>query len=183
MAPSRGDLASAAEASVVALAATGDDKAFRELVRRRQGMVRGLLRRFSGDAALADDLAQEAFLLMWRNLSRLESPAAFGGWMKRIVVTTWLQHARKARLPMEAIEEAGGVAAPAEGDTADRLDLDRALTTLKPAERLCVVLCYNEGMSHAEIAQSTGLPLGTVKSHVTRGAERLRRALGGTEAA
>ena len=57
---------------------------------------------------------------------------------------------------------------------AEQLDLDRALAMLTPAERLCIVLAYSEGMSHGEISAAAALPLGTVKSHVRRGAQRLR---------
>ena len=60
-----------------------------------------------------------------------------------------------------------------------RLDLEQALAKLRAAERLCVTLAYAEGMSHSEIARATGLPLGTAKSHVTRGASKLRRWLEG----
>ena len=61
--------------------------------------------------------------------------------------------------------------------TGERLDLDAALATLPPHVRLCVVLAYEEGLSHQEIAANTGLPLGTVKSHISRGAARLREVL------
>ena len=61
--------------------------------------------------------------------------------------------------------------------TAERLDLDGALAQLPPEARLCVVLAYNDGLSHSEIAALTGLPLGTVKSHIARGAARLRQSL------
>jgi RNA polymerase sigma-70 factor (ECF subfamily) len=57
------------------------------------------------------------------------------------------------------------------------MDLDDALATLPPDMRLCVVLAYNEGLSHPEIVALTGMPLGTVKSHIARGAERLRKEL------
>ena len=57
------------------------------------------------------------------------------------------------------------------------MDLDRALATLPEAVRLCVVLSYHEGMTHGEIAAFTELPLGTVKSHITRGTEKLRQIL------
>ena len=57
------------------------------------------------------------------------------------------------------------------------MDLDRALATLSKPERLCVVLSYREGMTHAEIAEATDLPLGTVKSHVRRGTQRLQQLL------
>ena len=58
-----------------------------------------------------------------------------------------------------------------------RLDLDAALARLPPGARLCVVLGYSEGMSHAEISETTGIPLGTVKSHIARGAARLPEIL------
>jgi len=66
---------------------------------------------------------------------------------------------------------------PAVPKTAERMDLDAALARLPAQVRLCVVLAYSEGMSHSEISQSTDLPLGTVKSHIARGAARLREWL------
>ena len=171
-------LAEAAEASVVALAVSGDDQAFAELVRRRQGMVRELMRRLCGDAAFAEDLAQQAFVRAWRQLRRLRAPGAFGSWLRAIAVNVWLQEARRAPARLETPEadlpesESEGLA-PAELAAA-RLDLSRALLRLKPPERVCVVLAYAEGLSHGEIAEATGWPLGTVKSNVARGSERLR---------
>jgi RNA polymerase sigma-70 factor (ECF subfamily) len=172
-----GSLGDAAEAQVVMLAATGDDRAFAELVRRRQATVRGMLRRMCGDAALADDLAQETFVQAWRTLNQLRQAGAFGGWLKQIAVRAFLQHARRARLPLEPLDDADDLPAPFD-DAADRIDLDRALAKLPPAQRLCVVLSYGEGLSHGDIAQATGWPLGTVKSHVARGGARLKHWLG-----
>jgi DNA-directed RNA polymerase specialized sigma24 family protein len=63
--------------------------------------------------------------------------------------------------------------------TTMRLDLDAALATLPPEPRLCVVLAYSEGMSHAEISAATSMPLGTVKSHIARSSARLRETLEG----
>ncbi len=171
-------LAGAAEASVVVLAAAGDDQAFAELVRRRQGAVRDLMRRLSGDAAFAEDLAQQAFVQAWRQLRRLRSPGAFGAWLRGIAVNVWLQEARRSpyrlEIPQDQMPEPGAEG-PGAGDlAATRLDLSRALLRLKPNERVCVVLAYAEGLSHGEIAEATGWPLGTVKSNVARGAERLR---------
>jgi RNA polymerase sigma-70 factor (ECF subfamily) len=163
---------------LVVLAGGGDEAAFAELVRRRQGWMRGLLRRLSGDVTLADDLAQDAFLHAWHNLAGLRDPGAFGAWLRQIAVNTWLQHARRHRIPMEAIEDSpSALNMPSAGgmsDAASRIDLGTALEKLKPAERLCVVLAYAEGMSHGEIAKATGLPLGTVKSHIARATPKLR---------
>jgi RNA polymerase sigma factor (sigma-70 family) len=179
-AQARASLSSAAEAAVVLLAAGGDDEAFAELVRRRQSWLRSLLRRLSRDAALADDLSQRAFIAAWQKLSQLQAPGAFAGWLRSLAVNLWLQDRRARReLPLDEQAAAGLVALTASGtDPSTAIDLDRLLAALKPAERLCVVLCHAEGMSHAEIVATTGWPLGTVKSHVARGAARLRELLG-----
>jgi RNA polymerase sigma-70 factor (ECF subfamily) len=167
----------AAEAAVVALAMSGDRRAFTELVTRRQSWLRNLLRRLCRDPALADDLAQQVFLRAWGSLPTLKSVAAFGAWLRRLAINTWLAHLRSTAppmLPLECVE----LDAPAAGSGAsEQLDLDRALAYLSRDERLCVVLAYNEGLSHGEISAVSGLPLGTVKSHIRRGTQRLRTLL------
>ena len=162
--------------AVAALAMNGDDAAFGELVRRRQNATRQLLRRLTRDPALADDLAQQSFVQAWKSLRSLKSPSAFGAWLRKLTVNCWLQHARKRNREVE-LDEAVLPDTPAAATTAERLDLDAALARLPPDARLCVVLAYSEGMSHAEISDATALPLGTVKSHVNRGAARLRELL------
>jgi RNA polymerase sigma-70 factor (ECF subfamily) len=177
-----GDLASLDEATVVALARIGDERAFEQLVVRRQSWLRNLLRRLCGNAALADDLAQQTFLLAWRGIGRLRASEAFGAWLKQLAVRVWLDHVRRhdplARLHPEgddAVERA--VREQPAGSMESSIDLDRALSTLAPHVRLCIVLSYADGMSHSEIVEATGLPLGTVKSHIRRGLEQLRRVL------
>ena len=169
--------ATAPEPSLVALAMSGDDEAFEELVRRRQGAVRGLMHRLSGDRRAADDYAQEAFLRAWRKLSTLRSPDAFGGWLRRIAVNVFLQHVRRTGQDVPGSDETETLPAVERRDHTTRIDLQNALARLKPVERLCVVLAYDQRMSHSEIVSATGLPLGTVKSHISRGSERLRRYL------
>jgi len=167
-------IASAAEATVVALACAGDQSAFAELVRRRQSYTRNLLRRLCRNTALADDLAQETFLQAWKRIRSLQSVGAFGGWLRQIAVNTWLQHARNS----EAFTALDHVDQSATTPTlAEQLDLDGALGTLSAAVRLCIVLSYHEGMSHSEIALIAKIPLGTIKSHITRGTARLRELL------
>jgi RNA polymerase sigma-70 factor, ECF subfamily len=178
---SRDRLSAAAEALVAALAIAGDDVAYGELIRRRQTQVRELLRRLSRDPALADDLAQQAFVQAWRTIHTLRAPAAFGGWLRRVAVNVWLQHirthgGRERPVTDDALHEAADRLA-GEPTTAERVDLDRALALLPPDVRLCIVLAYGERMSHREISEATTLPLGTVKSHITRGAARLRDLL------
>lgn len=172
----RAGLAQASEATVVALASAGDDSAFDELVRRRQAWLRGLMRRFCGDPVLADDLAQQAFLQAWQHLPALRAPGAFGGWLRQLALNVWLAEARKQAPPLTGLDLPDAVAP--EVDIGLLQDLDAALGRLRPDERTCVVLAYAEGLTHGEIAAATRLPLGTVKSHVVRGATRLRAWLG-----
>lgn len=171
-----GALAGASESAVVALATNGDPTAYGELVRRRQDAVRNLLRRLSRNAALADDLAQQTFIQGWKSISSLKSSAAFGAWLRKLAVNVWLQHIRSAKQELPLDENT--MPAQASSPTINaRMDLDAALATLQPETRLCVVLAYSEGMSHGEISSGLGLPLGTVKSHIARGALRLRELL------
>jgi RNA polymerase sigma factor (sigma-70 family) len=175
---SRAALGEAAEAVIVALAMSGDRNAFCELVRRRQVWLRGLLQRLCRDPTLADDLAQQVFLQAWRSLPALKSVAAFGAWLRRLAINTWLVQRRSAAAtaldPLPDELPASVMLVPAAGE---RFDLDRALAHLARDERLCVVLAYSEGMSHGEISTLTSLPLGTVKSHIRRGTQRLRGLL------
>jgi RNA polymerase sigma-70 factor (ECF subfamily) len=178
---SRTALAAAAEATLAALAMAGDDSAYGELVRRRHSQIRNLLRRLCRDPALADDLAQQSFFQGWRRVRSLQAPAAFGGWLRKIAVNTWLQHIR-ARGDYTTLEPSAPESNPTHEPTvAERVDLDRALSQLTPDVRLCIALAYGEHMSHREIADAANLPLGTVKSHVARGAARLRTLLSAYE--
>jgi RNA polymerase sigma factor (sigma-70 family) len=170
------DLQKAADTLVIALACAGDDSAFAEVMRRRQARVRKFMYHLCRHTAQGDDLAQLVFLTAWRSLKRLRSAAAFDGWLKKIMVNTWLQEVRRGKLATVSDVELADLAVRHDS-TAARMDLDAALSTLPADMRLCVVLAYNEGMSHPEIVALAGLPLGTVKSHIARGAARLREIL------
>ena len=139
--------------------------------------VRGLLRRMGAQPSLADDLAQDAFVIGFQRIGDLREPAAFPGWIKQIAARLYIRRMR-GRLRLEdSLDTAPEAATEGEGASGLRLDLDAALATLSEAERLCVSLCHGAGFSQPEIAAALNLPLGTVKSHVTRGLARLRRRL------
>ena len=174
--PERKEYTNAAEAVVVGLARAGDRDAFSELVRRRQSWIRNLMRRCCGDTTLADDLAQQAFLQALRKIRLVRQPQGFGAWLKRIAINIWLQHLR-ANDALRGADEYDDTQLVQQATSGVALDLDRALETLSKPERLCVVLSYNEGMTHGEIADLTKLPLGTVKSHIRRGTQRLQQFL------
>ena len=161
---------------VVGLAQRGDRAAFAELVGRRQEWIRNLLRRCSGDNVLADDLAQEVFMQAWRSLRQLQQASRFGPWLKRLAINTWLQHARRSD-PLRNAAEVAESDKPQTDAAVIAMDLDRALDTLEEHVRLCIVLSYHEQMTHDEIAEFTGTPLGTVKSHIRRGSQKLREEL------
>ena len=166
------------EALIVSLATRGDRDAFTELVRRRQQWLRTLMRRFSGDPALADALAQRVFLKVWRRIRKLKQPEKFPGWIKRIAVNEWIDHQRKEGNRWQQAYDDELQAAPITSTT-EAIDLDAALGLLPDVVRTCVVLSYNERLSHPEIAALTKLPLGTVKSHIRRGSLDLRELLDG----
>jgi RNA polymerase sigma factor (sigma-70 family) len=168
-------LANHAEAVLVIAARLGDMRAFGELVRRRHSHLRNVLRRLCHDRNLADDLAQETFLQAWKQIRALRADAAFASWLRRIAVTIWLQHVRRAERFVELELDELNAEQPA--TLSEQLDLDTALQQLPSAARLCIVLSYCEGMSHGEIAALTKIPLGTVKTNINRGVSRLRALL------
>jgi RNA polymerase sigma factor (sigma-70 family) len=174
--------ASAEIADWLARARGGDRHAFARLVRLHQSRVRLQLRRLArGDAALADDLAQETFVQAWLHLDEFRGDARLATWLHRIALTRFLQHARRPRLPVEWCADAEGVPEPAHDPRpAEGLgrDVERALQSLSEIQRLAVVHCFHLDLSHAEAAQVLGLPLGTLKSHLDRAKARLRDLLG-----
>jgi len=166
--------ASLHDVELATLAAAGDRPAFGELVRRHGSAVRGLLRRMGAEPSLADDIAQDAFLAAFERVAEFRGEGAFSAWVRKIAarlyIRRWRKDARTDLLDAEAADEGHG----GEGFAADRIDLDEALKTLSPAERMCVSLCYGAGVSHVEAAEALNVPLGTVKSHVKRGLDKLR---------
>ena len=159
-------------------AATGERRAFGELVRRHGSSVRGLLRRMGAQGAEADDVAQDAFLAAFERIAEFRGEGTFAGWVKRIAARSYLRRLQKERrigaLTAEQVDvETGGGGGDADG----RIDLDEALKVLGAAERICVTMCFGAGLSHQEAADALNLPLGTVKSHVKRGLDKLRARL------
>ncbi len=166
------------EAPRLALARRGDSRAFSELVAAHQQALRGFLRRYCGEASEADDIAQEAFVIAWSRLDRFEGRSSFRSWVCGIGLRL-ARDAKRARRRAVA-RDADWLAAEADEASApieDRIALARALSVLPEPQRAAVALCLGEGFSHAEAAEILKLPLGTVKSHVNRGRERLLRAL------
>ena len=168
------------DAELVARVLVDDDHhAFAELVRNHQSTVRGLLRQLTGsDVALADDLAQETFLRAYKNLRSFRGEARFSTWLYRIAYNCFREHARKRRELVGIDEEQlAREHDPQIVDPALRQDLMHALSLLPVHERTAIVLCCQNGLSHDEAARVLDIPLGTVKTNVLRGREKLKRTL------
>jgi RNA polymerase sigma-70 factor (ECF subfamily) len=169
------------DAPLVRAARGGSQAAFARLVALHEKPLRGFLRKSGWTDA--DDIAQEAFVAAWTSLGRLRADEGFRAWLYGIAWRKALDQRRSVRRSAqrdEAWRELESQEAPEGVGAEDRMALETALLTLPEDQRACVTLCLGQGWSHAEVAQVLDLPLGTVKSHVTRGRERLLSVLGGT---
>jgi RNA polymerase sigma-70 factor (ECF subfamily) len=164
---------------LVARVVSGQDShAFGELVRRHQSHVRNFLRKLTGDYTLADDLAQDCFMHAWDKLQTYSGKGSFIGWLLKVAYTTFLQSKRKSKRYAEILEQVGHTtpedmrthSAPTE----EVGDLDRFLAVLTEEERAIMVMSYACGLSHREISEATAMPVGTVKSVIFRGKEKIR---------
>jgi RNA polymerase sigma-70 factor (ECF subfamily) len=168
------------DADLVARVLLEDDHhAFAELVRNHQSPVRGLLRQLTrSDLALADDLAQETFLRAYKNIRSFRGEAKFSTWLYRIAYNCFREEARK-RKELVGINESQLEAEqdPQTVDPALKHDLMQALQLLPLHERSAILLCCQNGLSHDEAARVLDIPLGTVKTNVLRGREKLKRIL------
>jgi RNA polymerase sigma-70 factor (ECF subfamily) len=171
------------DSELIAAFLSGDQPAFTDLVRRYQSPIRQFLRRLAaGDHALADDIAQETFLKMFTSLTSFRGDASLATWLHTIAYRTFLRHvANRSRISFvddDDMPEAMSAAPTAMSD----ILVEQMMQHLSLNERVMVTLSFSAGMSHAEIAQVTQMPLGTIKSHINRAKVKLARLLGTEEA-
>jgi len=167
------------DAPLVRAARAGSQAAFARLVAIHEKPLRGFLRK-SGWVD-ADDIAQEAFVAAWTSLGRLRADDGFRAWLYGIAWRKAQDNRRAASRSARRDEDWRGqeaLEAASEVAQEDRMALQAALDTLPEDQRACITLCLGQGWSHPEASEALGLPLGTVKSHVTRGRERLLAVLG-----
>ena len=152
-----------------------DQAAFQALVQRHQAAARGFLRRLlAGDHATADDLAQESFLTAYRKMGSLKSGGSFTSWLHSIAYRQFLQYRRKHARQQVMAEPPDRGHDPG-GSTDAEILAGHLMRYVSDEERACLTLAYAAGMSHPEIGAVTGLPLGTVKSHIQRGKLKLQK--------
>ena len=169
------------DGAAIQRAAAGDAAAFGQLVRLHQSQLRAFLLRLTGGRhALADDLAQETFLQAWRKLGQFRGDGSFAGWLLRIGWSCFLMEARRRKREIQGVAEEAAI--DPRDSHAGRLDLERAMARLAPPERAALTICYALGYSHTEAASILKMPLGTLKSHVLRGREKLQALMPETTA-
>jgi RNA polymerase sigma-70 factor (ECF subfamily) len=167
--------------ALMARIARGDESAYRTLTRRHLPAMVGLARRILGNAADAEDVAQEAMLRVWTNAPRWQPLALFRTWLTRVVVNLCLD--RKRRASWVALEAAGDIIDPTLGapEKAEHDELIQLLTAaiaeLPARQRTAIVLTYSEGMSNAQAAEILDTSVSAVETLLVRGKQNLRARL------
>jgi RNA polymerase sigma-70 factor, ECF subfamily len=169
---------------------TGDDGAFRELFARYAAVAHALAFRLVRQAQVAEEIVQEAFLAVWRNSERFDrTRGSVRSWLMGTVHHRAVDAVRREQAQRRRADEAATLGRSIPDDPGDEIlravDLPRerrsvrdALAELPEAQRDVIQKMYFEGLSQSQIAERTGLPLGTVKSRTLLGMRRLRERLG-----
>jgi RNA polymerase sigma-70 factor (ECF subfamily) len=167
------------DSALIAAICGGSEPAFNILVDRHQQAVRTFLRRLLGNDADADDMAQETFLAAWTHARSFRDDGDVRSWLCGIAwrkakgaQRSWFRRSARDTAHHELSSDVA-VGASME----DRLAVKAALEALPLEQRAALTLCLVCGFSHSEAAEILGAALGTVKSHVLRGRERLREAI------
>ncbi len=169
------------ELTLIDRAREGDRHAFGELVLRYRKRVVNLVYRICGDAETAQDMAQETFIRAWKNLPNYRPRSAFISWLYRIATNATLDMLRRERETIDVDEiplAAAGKSMEAAMEAKDQADLVRqAVLSLPPASRSVLVLREFESLSYREIAETLGIPIGTVMSRLSYARMRLSEIL------
>ena len=168
------------ERELVERARTGDLEAFSELARAWIDRLYVLARLILRDGDRARDATQEALIVAWRDLSGLRDPDKFGPWIRRLLVTACYREARrtKRRIHVEAqVRPIDQDPFDHEAAAADREELAYGFSSLTTEQRTLIVLHYYVGLPVQETALVMGLPVGTVKSRLSRTTQQMRATL------
>jgi RNA polymerase sigma-70 factor (ECF subfamily) len=168
------------ERELVERARTGDLEAFEELARAWIDRLYVLARLILRDGDRARDATQEALIVAWRDLSGLRDPDKFGPWIRRLLVTACYREARRARrrvLVESRVRPIETDLTDHESAAADREELSYGFSTLTTEQRTLIVLHYYAGLTVQETALVMGLPIGTVKSRLSRTTQQMRATL------
>ncbi len=150
-------------------------RAFDELVKKYQSPIRRFfLNQTLGDSDLSDDLAQETFIKAYTNIASFKNLSNFSTWLYRIAYNVFYDYIRSRKETSEIdAREVDAMHCTEQENIGQKMDVYKSLKTLKEVERTCVTLFYMEDVSIEKIAGIIGCPAGTVKSHLSRGKEKL----------
>ena len=154
-------------------------KAFDELVKKYQSPIRRFFLNLTcGDSELSDDLAQDTFIKAYTNIASFKNLSSFSTWLYRIAYNIFYDYirSRKETNDLDA-REVDATSSVEQDNLGQKMDVYQSLKTLKEIERTCITLFYMEDVSIEKIAGITGCPVGTVKSHLSRGKEKLANYL------
>lgn len=173
------------DARLVARARAGEVAAFETLYRANAGRIYALCLRLTGDAAVAEECTQEAFITAWEKLDGFRGDSAFGSWLYRIAVNAvmgWFRKQGRRDRHVRPVEDdewerLGDSLAETGHDTGTRMDLEAAIATLPEGARTVFVLHDVEGHRHEEISALTGIAVGTSKAQLHRARRLLRERL------
>ncbi len=180
--------AKAIEAEAIERAKQGDEAAFEVLYNLHKRRVYSLCLRMVSNPAQAEDLAQEAFLQLFRKIGTFRGESAFSTWLHRMTVNVVLMNLRRKGLPLVSLEETletdeesprkelGAQDMKLTGSI-DRLQLQRAIDKLPPGYKTIFVLHDVEGFEHNEIAEMVGCSIGNSKSQLHKARLKLRDQL------
>jgi RNA polymerase sigma-70 factor (ECF subfamily) len=169
-------LAAASDAELVAACAEGVQEAFRELLRRYRKSAMTLAYQMLGNGEDAEDIAQEAFVRVFQAVPKFRGESAFSTWLYRIVTNLCLGRMRRSRptVPLEAVAEPGTADGPAQ-QVAEGMLTREVLAAMPPELRVVLLLREQEGLSYGEISKALDLPMGTVRSRLSKARKRFRK--------
>lgn len=153
----------------------GDKNAYNKLVVKHQSSVRRFLMNLTmGDSMWSDDLAQETFIKAYLNLGSFQGISGFSSWLMKIAYRNFCDSLRTKRLETNLDYLENSIHHTSDNHFSSlNLDLNTALKILKPQERTVILLFYMEDQSQKEISKIMNIPLGTVKTHLLKGKEKL----------
>lgn len=159
---------------VTQVAVFHNKRAFDQLVRKYQSPVRRFfLNQTLGDEQLSDDLAQETFIKAYVNITKFRGMASFSTWLFRIAYNVHYDYVRSLRQTDDIDTSRAVKNSSVSSDENLKMDLYKALSLLKPDERTCITLQLIDGHQIDKIAEITGIPENTVKSHLRRGKDKM----------
>ena len=167
--------------SIIRQFVDGDKSAFQILVKRHKEKVRNIIYITMNNSALVDDIAQDVFITVYRNLKHFRYESQFTTWLYRITVNRCKDYLRKMNVrkiffPIEEGAEVSEYSSPVENNDVSRIVMD-AISKLPVKLRMPLILKDIEGFSYQEISETLNCEMGTVKSRIFRGRENLKEIL------